>query len=151
MQEIPNLVWITDRTIDDVKFISQDTIDVGKLAYHKGALNYTDLNRINDNFIKIGIILDKLGYYNKIGTNKTTWIMSDIPYLEDVNELRNICKNVRNMLNITKFLKEIRFWDTLNYEDVNIIEETIKMIGDMTSKLQQQQLYCGEVISGGEY
>lgn len=151
MSEIDNLPWITDRTIEDVKFISQDTVDVGVLPHHKGALNYTDLNRINENFIVIGKLLEKYGYNTRIGTNKTIWKLEDLPYLEDINELRSILVETRNMLGVGDELGQIRFWDTLNYEDVNLIEKTMRLIGDLIQNVEKQGLWCGEVICGGEY
>lgn len=151
MSEISNLIWITDRDIADVKFISQDTVDVALLPHHKGALNYTDLNRINSNFIVIGGLLEKVGYFTRIGTNKTKWKVEDLPYLEDINELRSILIDVRDMLGIYNKLGAIRFWDTLDYEDVNIIERTMEYIGELVQNIEYQSLWCGEVITGGEY
>lgn len=151
MNEINDLVWITDRTIDDVKFISQHTIDVALLPHHKGALNYTDLNRINSNFIKINKYLKTYGYNTRVGTNKTIWRVEDLPYLEEINKFREIVVEVKDMLGIGNELGQIRFWETLNYEDVNLIERMIQYIGELVQNIEKQTLWCGEIVCGGEY
>lgn len=151
IDELKRLVWITDRTLNDVKAISSKKIDVGKEPINKGTLNYEDLNRINNNLKKIDVYLKQSGYFTKIQNTKSNYTMSDIPWLEDINEWRQVIIDTRKMFGLQKYLDEIRLYETLDYIDMNTIEESCKQIGQMILNLQEQQLYCGDVITGGEY
>lgn len=150
MDEINNLVWITDRTLDDVRFIAQDTLDTGKMQAHKGALNYQDLNRIYSNIKVLLKHLENIGNYIVMeDTVKTTWVVTDLPYLEDIDDLRNLMKTIKDLLNLQT--NQIRYWETLNYEDMNILESVGKLCGQMIINIYTQVLYTNDVICGGEY
>lgn len=148
MEEINDLVWVVDRTFEDVRFVAQDTLDTGKLPPHKGALNYQDLNRIYNNLKVLSKYLELLGNIINLDLVKTNWQMEDLPYLEDINDLRDTINYLKKTFKIGSDYGQIRYWDTLNFEDVNLLERFGQLIGQLIIQTMEQQLYCGEFFCG---
>lgn len=149
MDELDRLQWIVDRSIEDIRYITQPQLDVGRLDAHKGCLNYTDLNRISTNMIKIHNIVSKFGYFNDINNLNTQWSIQDIPYLEDINIIRDISNNYNSMFKI--YTEKILYNNTLDFKELNKIEKILISIKNVLNRITSQQLYCNDIICGGEY
>lgn len=77
----------------------------------KGALNYTDLNRIENNMLELKNMLIELGYTVVI-TTKTNWTRNDLIYQEDITRIMN---NYTTLSNIAlQYNKDIKFILTSN-------------------------------------
>lgn len=112
----------------------------------KGALNASDLNRIETN---IAILLSEFG----LKSNYKTWTQSDIPKLEDFERIRlnllKLCKVI-----IPSFLVGVPPLPYNNYQKINEVEELIwnmfqisKNKNNYYCKEQDTfELYCGELI-----
>lgn len=149
MHKLDRLKWIVDRSIEDIRYITQPQLDVGKLDAHKGCLNYTDLNRISSNIFKIHNVVSKYGYFADVNLLKTYWVVEDIPYLEDINVIRDISNNYNSMFQI--YTDGILYTNTLTFKDLNKIEKILLSIKTVIKKINEQKLYCNDVLCGGEY
>ena len=84
-----NLIY--DRLSSDVDTALNNPDSTSSL---KGAYNYTDLNRIENNCKYVMNLLNNSGlfYYPIIVETKTDWTMKDIPHIKDINRIR---KNIQ--------------------------------------------------------
>ena len=77
----------------------------------KGALNYADLNRIENNMNELQIFLVDLGYQVDIIT-KTNWTRNDLIYQEDITRIMNNYTELSNKALL--YNKDIKFILTSN-------------------------------------
>ena len=148
---------IFDRTQSDViklqdflsrgyKNLSDDEKNEWLNTNFKGALNISDLNRIEQNMQVISNIL---------GLNVTvkSWQETDIPTNSDFTRIRNNLMSIRNQAKVqsltydsTPQVPELPF---NHYQKINDIERIIYDIYSLyTAKYYYcgQELYCGETI-----
>lgn len=133
---MPLIPPITDRTKADV---SNKT--------SKGYINYTDLNRIESNCAYLADQLRGYGYSVSIQV-KTDWTMQDFPYLSEINRIRD---NVNTLIDAYYKLQgspDIRYVDTLNWQDVNSLEQNIKNLDILLQRMIAGFRYCGTFYSG---
>ena len=145
---------IYDRTQEDVDFAKN------RIAYFKanggitdginlkGCLNYTDVNRIEDNTDYLADLLISLYYFNKISRNGSSWNMSSIL---DTTNISRIINNVSILQSAyyTSFGSPDLPTTLTHYEDVNSVEKCLyllkEMIDDMVSSFREcGTFYCGE-------
>lgn len=115
----------------------------------KGAFNYADLNRVENNIQYVSDLLKGSGYYNNVEV-KTNWTMNDLPYLDDFNRIRN---NINSLLDaFTKYSDApvIRYGDRFDYNDANtfekLIDQTLILLNFMIEQLRPAStFYAGEV------
>ena len=135
------MAWITpiiDRVLSDV---SNKT--------SKGYINAVDLNRIENTCSYLADQLNSYGYSVSI-TVKTDWTMEDFPYPSEIDRIRD---NVNAL--ITAYYKlqgspDIRYVDTINYEDANSLEQNIKNIDTLLQNMISGFRYSGTFFSGQE-
>ena len=145
---------IYDRTQEDVDYAKK------RIAYFKanggvsdgvnlkGCLNYTDVNRIEDNTDYLADLLISLYYFNTISRNSSSWVIKSIL---DTTNVSRIINNVAILQ--SAYYTPIGSPDlptTLtHYEQVNSVEKCLyllkEMIDDMVSSFREcGTFYCGE-------
>jgi len=95
---------IYDRTQLDVDTIKLDPTNENT----KGAYNYTDLNRVENNCEYVMNLLNNSGlFYIPVTISvKTDWTVDDIPNIKDINRIRNNIITLKNGMNLGDEYKE---------------------------------------------
>jgi hypothetical protein len=142
---MPLIQPITDRTRVDVDYADARP---GNATPNKGALNLEiDLNRIEINCAYLAGQLAGYGYPVSI-TVKTDWTMQDFPYLSHVDRIRD---NVNTLLDAFHWLRgspEIRYWNSLDWQDVNSLEQNISNIDILLQRMAAVFLRSGDAHGG---
>ncbi|MDD4564761.1 MAG: hypothetical protein PHE79_04720 [Eubacteriales bacterium] len=135
---------ITDRTLADVRYADAYP---GNAAVNKGALNYPDLNRIESNCSYVAGQLRSYGYNVEVVV-KTDWAMTDFPYRPQIDR---IWSNVDALLDTFHRLPgspDIRYWDSLNWQDANSLEQNLLNIYNLLQRMAVVFLRCGDAHGG---
>ena len=145
--------WITDRTQSDVDRVNElhDKANVGTwteeeqaewAAGMKGALSYTDYNRIESGISEIAATL---GASVSI---KTDWTVEEYMTASDANRWLSNVSNIRAKCSGPGGLPSTpTSMDKLAYKTMNEIEEILAKIERIAN---DHLLYCDEPICGGE-
>lgn len=159
------MAWITpitDRTDADVKDAFDNQIGT---TDKKGSLDYTDLNRIENNFLYVSDFLKTWGYYIKPfkrditekwfidGIEQTAqrsdWQESDITYKSEIDRIRiNLNKLSDGFLKYLG-LPVFEFKRNLGYQEVNDWEKVELDSKEASEKMTEFKIYCGTQRSGG--
>lgn len=112
---------IYDRTRADVDTIKLDPTNEN----NKGAYNYTDLNRIENNCKYVMNLLNNSGLLStKLNlVIKTNWNVQDVPRIESINRIRNNIVALQNDMNFGDEYEEIEFSNSMDYIKANILEK----------------------------
>lgn len=137
-------IFITDRTLADVAYAFKNQNSIDDL---KGALNASDLNRIESNLEDLRQELHAIGY-SYIFYSKINWKSSDYPYFSEITRIRDNLNEI-----ITRFLYADLFpivsdLPKLNYVDVNEMEQTLELLFSYVEYLKKYVIYCNEYICG---
>lgn len=154
---------VTDRTKSDVDYAKANE---SNSEHNKGALNYTDLNRIEGNYKYAADILREGGYfvkhtprnytetiYDSTGTAQTRvcteWDELNIPWKSEIDRIRQNHNSLAvYFLNDLK-LPEIAFGNGLDYAEANLLE-TIDLIGKTRAEnMRDTYIPCGTITCGG--
>lgn len=118
--------------------------------YVRGALNYYDLNRIEENCLELQQWLDSYGYLCSVNV-KTNWTIYDFLTLEDWNRIK---QNVLNLVECYYLLPTSPEIDLLSlnadWTQANNVEETLSDISVLIERMIDGFLYCGTFYSGQE-
>lgn len=145
---------IYDRTQEDVDYAKSQIAyikangGITGLVNYKGCLNFTDVNRIEDNTEYLADLLISLYYFNTISRNSANWSTSSI--LDTAN--------VSRIINNIEILQSAYYKPTgspdlpttlTHYEQVNSVEKCLyllkEMIDDMVSRFRECGTFnCGE-------
>ncbi len=149
---------VTDRTAADVyrwkelkKKGWQAMTDDEKtewLSAHKGAYNYTDMNRVEGAVEYVSRRLTDAGYVFE-PVVKTDWKMSDLPTKEDMD------RYFGNVLKIGSFFKAFPSTPqgatthfNLTYDTANNIEQILLDVGILIENIREAWCYSGDLFSG---
>lgn len=157
--------WITpiiDRTSDDT-----GALDRNSAASQKGALNASDLNRIEGNYQYLMELLstgsvyvphryrdyeERIVYANgEIHTEKyTDWHEHNTPWLSEIKRIRAnhsaLAKSFLRKIDLPTLMDD----NYLDFEEVNNWENFV-LVGKMVFEdMQKEYIYCGTINSGGE-
>ena len=136
---------IVDRTAADISYAKAHR-DNGD--YNKGALNPPyDLNRIEGNCSYLADQLNTYGYDVEI-TVKTDWTIQDFPYQSEIDRIRD---NVNTLIDVFHRLPgspDIRYWDSLDWTDMNSLEQNILNIDILLQRMAAVFLRCGDAHGG---
>jgi len=136
---------IYDRTIEDVEFAKNNQEN---LESFKGALNVSDLNRIENNTVYLYNILIEQGYTVSI-TEYSGWKMEDIFYPTDIDRIR---QNVINLVDSYSKLESTPTIELGNYYlgiiDINDIENVLYDVNLLLESMIASFRHCGSAISG---
>lgn len=143
-------MWIQpiyDRTRADVDLIKLDPTNEN----NKGAYNYTDLNRIENNCEYVMNLINNSDYFsNKINiTVKKNWNVFDIPQITEINRIRNNIITLINGMNLGNEYEKIEFSNTMDYIKANILEKDLYLIKLIIETYEKKLRYvntffCGE-------
>lgn len=130
---------ITDRTEADVTYAETHRDNA---TPNKGALNYTDLSRIETNCQYIEQQLNRHGYYVYLIT-KTDWAVTDFPTHGEIDRIR---RNVGKLISCYAQMPgspDIRFWDSLDWQDTNSLEQNLANIDTLIQWMMAGFRRCG--------
>lgn len=145
--------WIEpvfDRTEEDVrlaKAYNKGTAESAASEY-KGALNTSDLNRIEGNCGYLAELLHSCGYTAHIASIKTDWTMNDFPTMAEFTRIRD---NITELLNIyaqAEDMHDMRTDDRTDHVDVNNMEFDLYRINEMIANMKAIYMYSGELYGG---
>lgn len=159
--------WTTpifDRTVEDTTAARRN--QAGE-SNNKGALNYQDLNRIENNYRYLMEHLETDSIYiqhlyrdyeetiidasgNEVKKRYTDWQEQNIPWLSEINRIRaNYNALVRLFLVNLGFpiFKESSY---LSWQEVNDWERIADVGKTMFENMEKEYIYCGTIDSGGD-
>lgn len=142
-------MWIKpiyDRIQADVDLIRLDPTNEN----NKGAYNYTDLNRVENNCEYVMNLLNNSGlFYIPVTIEvKTDWNVRDIPHIKEINRIRQNIITLKNGMRLGKEYKEIEFSNTMDYIKANILEKDLEMIKDIIESCQRELRKCNTFYCG---
>ena len=125
----------------------------------KGALNYTDLNRIEYNFMECAKALIDWGYPMRtiesvndesMCSEGYLWEMASIPYLSMIDTIRDNASIIKKNF-LTGYPKTIDYTQNPDYEDINILEDIAQTVYDTLHRIEESSIYCGQsdFVCGG--
>lgn len=131
--------WITDRT----------EIDLINNTY-KAFLNYTDMNRIEENMQELFNIMRSMGYYATVDT-KTDWKnykeTTDIENIPTISHMRRIIRNLRSLkLNFLCYAttpEHLNTMENLTIYQLNDMEKILMDLYNMSLDIQDNYRECG--------
>lgn len=128
---------ITDRTFDDVRFLTE-----------KGIYRAEDLNRVEAAVKYVAARLKARGYQVQT-EDGPTWEKSDIPdfdqmerYLENLKAVRNAAPNLPGTPQVPPDM------DMLTYREANDIEQILVDVDRIINNIEAAWMYSGEVYTG---
>lgn len=168
--------FIYDRTQADVDYAKQNP---DSKEFLKGTLNYTDLDRIERNYIDLVNKLDVIGkkvtinpvksyiatlYQDLIDTYATYADMPDVTYEELLNEdkwemtdlifidyINQIRDNVKAFKEALNIKDEIEYTNSLNYKQLNVLEKILNEVYKYTEEAMKSYVYAGTFYCGEEF
>lgn len=141
---MPLITPITDRNQSDVNYAQ---VHPDSSTPNRGALNYTDLNRIESNCEYLAGQLLGYGYSVSISV-KTDWTVYDFPPHDQIDRIRRNVDALINGYHRMVGSLDIRYWESLDWQDVNTLEQHLKNVDDILIKMIAGLRYSGEICSG---
>lgn len=139
---------IFDRTNADTLTVraGQSNID-----NHKGALNYQDLNRIEQNFqYVVQHLFDNAMVVPHTKREYTDWQEANIPWKSEIDRIRENFNSLTNLflraLNLPIFASS----DYLMYSEVNDWERVALVGKTMFDNMEKEYVYSGTIDCGGD-
>ena len=143
------MICIYDRTLADVAYVYDNQ---GSDLELKGALNVSDLNRIESNTLWLHQQLESYDYHSGITVTKTNWVNTDFIYLVDIDRIRqNIIDIVAcyNTFSTTPVLTT--GGQPLTYLHINDIEKVLFDLDVLLDLMIQKFVYCGTFTCGDTF
>lgn len=155
---------VTDRTTDDARYARENQANV---LLNKGALNYIDLNRIENVYKYLIDTLVTEGYYiphtyrnwteiyvdeNGVTQSEvfTDWHEINKLWLEEANRIRLNHNNLGQIFLCGFFHDKIAYSNYLNYVEANTLEDILQKTKETYDNMQKQRLICGTFNCGGD-
>lgn len=167
---------IYDRTEEDVVYAKLNPNCTKKL---KGALNYTDLNRIEIWSLYIQELLNSIGIqvevnpvknYQKMTYNDLShknyslyldlnytsllnfggWKNTDSITISQMNKMRTNIDNLKKAFHINSNIN-IEYLKNLDYKQINILEQILKELKDNVENVTKNKVYSGIFYCGEQY
>lgn len=146
--------FIHDRTQADVdrareltqKYLNRTITDAEKAEWAtdgKGALNVSDLNRIEGNTEEIAENL-------AIVVQTKTWDYNDIPQASDYLRIRNNVQAVRNAWMVLADTPDTPVQPLTTYQKWNDIERILHDVNYVYERTMASRFYCGDNVYAGE-
>lgn len=145
--------WITDRTSEDVQRAAELT-EKGRLntwteaeqaewsAGMKGALSYTDYNRIESGIQELSAVVGtSVSVKTNWGINGYLTVADASRWLSNISNIRAMCSGPGNLSDTPASM------NNLTYHGMNLIEEILAQVERIAN---DHLLYCDEPICGGE-
>ncbi len=138
--------WIINRSIEDIEYLRTPKLDIGRLESKIGALNYEDLNRISNNLVNFIEFAKQNGYFASDSELRTNWVESDIPYFEDINDIRTLATQFKKLYNVESDI--VYFTETLDFKQMNTIERIFFKSLQYNNNVGNLKIYCDEYECG---
>lgn len=144
--------WIEpvfDRTEEDVSLAKayNKSPSGSSVTEYKGALNASDLNRIEGNCAYLSELLHSCGYTSHV-TVKTDWVMTDFPTLAEFTRIRDNITELLNAYAQAQDMPEMRADDRTDYVEINNMEFDLYRINEMIADMKAIYMYSGELYGG---
>lgn len=137
---------IYDRTLADVTLAKENQENPLNL---KGALNVSDLNRIEENAVYLYNKLKDNGY-NPVVSTHSVWQTSDLFYLTDMDRIRqNVLNMVENYSSLSSTPTVVIGNSYLGIVDINDVEHVLHDLNLLLENMIASFVYCGDAICGG--
>ena len=141
--------WVYDRTQEDVKraklltpkYAAGTITETEKkewAAGMKGALNASDLNRIEGNIREIA------------GFLAITWEKNQIPRVSDFKRIRDNVQRIRDAWSTLKDTPDTPDTPLVTYQQWNAIERILHDVKYVYDRVMDSYYYCGDEIYAGE-
>lgn len=137
-------MWITpiyDRTESDVSEIKNNPFSENT----KGAFNYFDLNRIENNIQYLCDLFYQIYNFYPDLLIRTDWEKNEVPTLYQINRIRNNIVYLQLEIDFGEEYKEIEFSQYMDYKKANILEKNIELI-----KLKYEEFLTSGVPVDGD-
>jgi len=109
-------------------------------------LNYTDLNRIENNSRYLSDIL--LGYgYHAEHAQYENWQVNHFPFSSEMERIRRNIKNIKQ--NYFAKLEVPATLEGLDYEKLNAMEQILLEAYEAVKRMISAFQYCGDIYTGG--
>lgn len=138
---------VIDRDLYDIEYARNiiNNWTSGEIEGLKGCLNYSDLNRIENNIEFLSDRLNEYYYINNISERKI-WVEAE---LFDIDNINRILNDILELL--TSFNYEIQIPDSmLHYEEINTIEEILYIINEYLNEMENCFQKSGVFVSGSK-
>jgi hypothetical protein len=145
--------WITDRTYEDVSRVSEIS-EKGRsgtwsadeqaewAAGMKGALSYTDYNRIEGGIQEIASILNaSVSVKADWDVNGYLTVSDAFRWLSNIKAIRSLCSGKNDTPETPA---------SLNYLHYTIINQVEEILLDIETIANNHLIYCSEPVCGGE-
>ena len=154
------LALVTDRTAADVARLREllakqpvanwEAIDRANFtAVHKGAYNYTDLNRVENAVQTLANLLNANGYPVEIQSVKTNWAESTIPTLADFTRYLDNVRRIRAAFYTLPTTPQVpASMNELTYIKANAIEQILADIDVLLNNMIASYTYSGDIFGG---
>ncbi|MDD4688317.1 MAG: hypothetical protein PHE51_01035 [Eubacteriales bacterium] len=109
-------------------------------------LNFEDLNRIESWTQYLYEYLRSLGYV--ISVHTTTWEIKSIPWRAEIDRVRQNIITLHETFILLPDWREISFTNSLDFEQVNVLEWDLQLIYNWLSRMVSAFWYSGELYSG---
>lgn len=144
--------WIApvfDRTEEDVEYAKayNKSPSGSSVAEYKGALNASDLNRIEGNCGYLAELLHSCGYTSHV-TVKTDWTMADFPTLAEFTRIRDNITELMRAYAQAEDMPDMRTDSRTDYVEINNMEFDLYMINRMIANMKAIYIYSGELYGG---
>ena len=80
----------------------------------------------------------------------TDWQEVNLPYKEEIDRIRKNHNNLLQQFLNYGFHSAIPYSNYMNYEEVNTLEDIVLRSKEIYEKMNQQKVYCGTIVSGGD-
>lgn len=137
---------ITDRTQEDVTY-ARTHQDSSK--YLKGAFNYTDWNRVRNNYYYLVSLLASGGIYFPWSsiTGATERLLVTKQMIDVIrDDIFSLANPYLRGLGFSEFPKS----EFLGFEEVNEWERIEQTAYDTFEKIKKEYIFCGTIDSGGD-
>lgn len=144
--------WIEpvfDRTEEDVEYAKAYNKSPSESAAseYKGALNASDLNRIEGNCAYLSALLHSCGYTSHV-TVKTDWTMTDFPTLAEFTRIRDNITELMRAYAQAEDMPDMRTDSRTDYVEINNMEFDLYRINEMIANMKAIYIYSGELYEG---
>lgn len=140
---------ITDRTAQDVQEL-REMLASGNLdqAQHKGAYNYTDLNRVAEALKFVAQELEAIGFDCSIAKNYKVFTMADIPTLDDTTQILEDLAKLKNQFSQVPLPNILSNFNYMSFEEANNIEQLLVDLHNLVPRIQKAWSYSSDIYAG---
>jgi len=139
---------------DDILYTSDNKqlLVLGGSDICKGAYNYKDFNRVENNIILLRDLILTIGFHVTITEKGSQWEIEDIPTSSDISRLLTNIENLRNeFYTLITMPVTPSSMEKMSYEKANDIEQILKNINYIYNIIiRTEYKYAGTFYAGNE-